>query len=135
MQRSQVQQKGHTHPLRHIQGSSITTSLGGLTLFGVIALDVLRFQPFVTLNDLEIHHLTFIQSLETIPTDGRVMDKNIRPGFFLDDEPKSLLIIKPFNFSAGHNTCLLNRLLIKILAWLSDKLDYPGMLKDYPKTT
>src|ERR1700677_160180 len=69
------------------------------------ALDVLGFGPFVAAHHFEVHLFTFVQGFETGSHDRGVMNKHILTGI-LSDESESLLIIEPFDFTAGHSFLL-----------------------------
>jgi hypothetical protein len=65
------------------------------------ALNVLRFQPFLTRNEFEGDQFPFIQSPESPTQDGRVMHKNVQPRI-LGDKAKPFFVIEPLNFTTCH---------------------------------
>jgi hypothetical protein len=69
------------------------------------AFDVLGFEAFIALDDLELDLFALVQGFEALAEDGRVMDEDVLPGFF-DDEAEAFLIIKPLDLATGHS-CLL----------------------------
>ena len=73
-------------------------------LLHVDALNVLRFQSFIALDDFKMDDFSFVESLEPVAVDCRVMHENIGSGFLLKDKPKSLFIVEPFYLPAGHRT-------------------------------
>jgi len=74
-------------------------------LHWVQALDVLGLQSFFAGDDVERDLFTLVQSLETGPDNGRVVDENILAGI-LGDETKPLFIVEPLYFAASHNSLL-----------------------------
>src|SRR5690242_11773763 len=67
------------------------------------ALHVLRLQAFVAGDRLKGHGLPLVQGFIAGTQNGRVMHKYILPGF-LGDKTKTLLVIEPLYFAAGHNS-------------------------------
>jgi hypothetical protein len=67
-----------------------------------LALDILGFQAFATIDDFEVHDFTLVQGLETVTEDRCVVDENVLTRF-LSDEPEAFLVVKPLDFTAGHN--------------------------------
>ena len=47
---------------------------------------------------------SFVEGLESVAVNCRVMHKNIGIGFLLKDRPKSLFVVEPFYLPAGHRT-------------------------------
>jgi hypothetical protein len=68
--------------------------------------DVLGCRSAITLLYVECYPLSFGKGFETIHSDRRIMDKNVR-SVFLFYEPKSLFVTKPFYNPICHNTNLL----------------------------
>ena len=54
--------------------------------------------PFLTLNDLELYGVAFLQGLKTFALDGRVMNKDISSAV-LTNKPVSFAVIEPLYFS------------------------------------
>src|SRR5687767_15649158 len=67
-----------------------------------LALNVLGFQALAAINDFEVDDFALVQRLETVSEDGRVVDENVLTRF-LSDEPEAFLVVKPLDFTAGHN--------------------------------
>jgi hypothetical protein len=76
-----------------------------LTLRRLDALNVLRFQPFVAVDNFEGNLVAFIQCFESRTRDGSVVYKNILPGI-LGDKAKPFFVVEPLNFATGHNELL-----------------------------
>jgi hypothetical protein len=66
------------------------------------ALDVLRLQTAIAGDGLKGHGFALVQRFVASAKDGGMMHKNILSGV-LDDESKTLLVVKPFNFAACHS--------------------------------
>src|SRR5262245_19406918 len=69
------------------------------------SLDVLGFEPLVALNDFKVDNFAFLQGLETIAQNRRVVDKHVLPRI-LSDEPKAFLVVEPFHFPTCHRLLL-----------------------------
>jgi hypothetical protein len=64
-------------------------------------MDVLGFQPFVAWDYVEFDFFAFVQGFESGTQYGSMMHKNILSRV-LCDKPKTLLVVEPFYFAAGH---------------------------------
>lgn len=65
-------------------------------------MDLERFGTFVAVDQVEADHFSFAKRFEAISHDASVMDEHILSGI-LRDEAKTLLVVEPLYFSAGHN--------------------------------
>lgn len=61
-------------------------------------LDLVGLGAFLTLDDFELHVVTFLKTLISFRNDGAVVYENIRP-FVAADESKSLRVVKPLDFA------------------------------------
>jgi hypothetical protein len=68
---------------------------------GLSTKDVLRFWPFVAIDNLKRDDFPFQQCLVSLPLNGGVMDENIVTSF-LGDEAEALFVVEPFDFPTGH---------------------------------
>ena len=59
--------------------------------------DAFRLGSFLSLDDVELHIVTFFQALVSIQLDGTVVNKHIR-AIFSADKPVSLGVIEPLYF-------------------------------------
>ena len=67
---------------------------------------VLGLGPFLTLDDLKLHVIPFLQALVALRLDGAVVDEYIR-AVVPADEPETLCVVKPlyFPFDSRHDPC------------------------------
>ena len=78
--------------------------VGGLGLRRVIRIQLFNFRDviglwtFLTLRDVELHCVAFLQGLEPLALDGGVVNEDVRPPI-LADEAVTLGVIEPFHFS------------------------------------
>lgn len=75
-------------------------------LGGTQSLDVLGFESFITGDDFEANFFPFIQCLEALSGNLRMMHKDILAGI-LGNEAKPFFVIEPFYLTTGHNFSLL----------------------------
>jgi hypothetical protein len=95
-----------TYPPLHVKSESkrlrgqTGRRIGGRS-GSVPALDVLRFQSFLTRDNVKDDLVALIQGFETLPQNRGMMDENILAGV-LSNKAKPSLIIEPFYFATGH---------------------------------
>src|SRR5690606_10917854 len=66
-------------------------------------LHVRRLGALGAINQLELHLLTFRQGFESVPLDGRVVNKHISVRRFSLNESKTLAVVKPLHRSNCHS--------------------------------
>jgi hypothetical protein len=74
------------------------------------ALDILRLQSLVAVDNFEGNRVSLIQGFESRADDARVMHEDVLAGI-LGDEPKPFSIVKPLHFAAGHKQLLISGML------------------------
>ena len=65
-------------------------------------LDVLSLEALVALDQFEVHHFPFIESLEAISTDGGMMHEDVLTRFVLYNKTKAFFVIEPLDTSTSH---------------------------------
>lgn len=60
--------------------------------------DLIGLGPFLSLHDLKLNCVAFLERLEPIALDRRIMHKNVSPAV-LSDKSVAFAIIEPFNFA------------------------------------
>ena len=63
---------------------------------------------FCTFSNFKLDDLPLVEGLESIALNGRVMNKNITPPFFLD-EAVPFRVVEPFDLSSCHTLASLYR--------------------------
>jgi hypothetical protein len=76
------------------------------------ALDVLSFQALRAFDNLKLDGFPFVQGFEALSLNGGVMNEHILAGF-LCNKTKTLLVVEPLDFAAGHNSFLVAETQIK----------------------
>src|SRR5262249_60745754 len=66
--------------------------------------DVLRCRALRTLDDLELDRLTLAQRLESLPTDGGMVDEDVLGAVVRGDESEALRVVEPLHLSLRHGT-------------------------------
>jgi len=65
------------------------------------ALDVLSLQTFGAFDNLKLNGFPFVQRFEALALNGGVMNEHILAGI-LGNETKTLFVVEPLDFAAGH---------------------------------